>query len=246
MTAKLRLFNTLNRRLEDFEPIEEGQVRLYTCGPTIYDYPHIGNYRTFLFEDVLRRTLALFGYRVTQVQNLTDVDDRTIQRANENGSLAARVHRSFRSGLLRRPRRPSGSNLRSTIRERPSTCPRWSRSSSGWRPRATPTARRVRSTIGSAPFPAYGKLSGIQTGEEPRRSADRRRRLRQGRCAGFRALEGAERGRTGLGDRSRARSTRLAYRVLGHGDGAARRDLRHPLRRRRQHLPASRERDRPV
>ena len=85
MTATLRLYNTLTRRLEDFEPLESGQVRIYTCGPTIYDYPHIGNYRTFLFEDVLRRTFELFGYRVTQVQNLTDVDDRTIQRANESG-----------------------------------------------------------------------------------------------------------------------------------------------------------------
>jgi cysteinyl-tRNA synthetase len=85
MAPKLRLFNTLNRQLEDFEPIEEGHARLYTCGPTIYDYPHIGNYRTFLFEDILRRTLEVFGFRVTQVQNLTDVDDRTIQRANEKG-----------------------------------------------------------------------------------------------------------------------------------------------------------------
>ena len=85
MTSKLRLFNTLSRRLEDFEPLTDGAVRLYTCGPTIYDYAHIGNYRTFLFEDVLRRVLSLFGYDVVQVQNLTDVDDRTIQRANENG-----------------------------------------------------------------------------------------------------------------------------------------------------------------
>jgi len=85
MAPKLRLYNTLNRQLEDFEPIEDGLARIYTCGPTIYDYPHIGNYRTFLFEDILRRTLELFGFQVTQVQNLTDVDDRTIQRANENG-----------------------------------------------------------------------------------------------------------------------------------------------------------------
>jgi len=85
MTTKLRLFNTLSRQLEDFESINEGHARLYTCGPTIYDFPHIGNYRTFLFEDILRRTLELFGFRVTQVQNLTDVDDRTIQRANESG-----------------------------------------------------------------------------------------------------------------------------------------------------------------
>jgi cysteinyl-tRNA synthetase len=86
MTATVRFFNTLTRRLEDFEPIEEGRVRLYTCGPTIYDYAHIGNYRTFLFEDILRRTLELFGFEVTQVQNLTDVDDRTIQRAKESGT----------------------------------------------------------------------------------------------------------------------------------------------------------------
>jgi cysteinyl-tRNA synthetase len=85
MTATLRFFNTLSRKLEDFEPLGAGQAKLYTCGPTIYDYPHIGNYRTFLFEDVLRRTLELFGFEVTQVQNLTDVDDRTIQRANESG-----------------------------------------------------------------------------------------------------------------------------------------------------------------
>jgi cysteinyl-tRNA synthetase len=81
----LRFFNTLTRKAEEFVPIEEGHAKLYTCGPTVYDYPHIGNYRTFLFEDVLRRTLQLFGFRVTQVMNLTDVDDRTIERSNEAG-----------------------------------------------------------------------------------------------------------------------------------------------------------------
>jgi cysteinyl-tRNA synthetase len=81
----LNFYNTLKRKLEPFEPMEEGRARIYTCGPTIYDYPHIGNYRTFLFEDVLRRTLQLFGFDVTQVMNLTDVDDRTIQRSNEAG-----------------------------------------------------------------------------------------------------------------------------------------------------------------
>jgi len=85
MTGELRLYNTLTRRLEAFSPLEEGHVRMYTCGPTIYDYSHIGNFRTFLFEDVLRRTLELFGYRVTQVMNLTDVDDKTIRGASEAG-----------------------------------------------------------------------------------------------------------------------------------------------------------------
>jgi len=81
----LRFYNTLTRTMEDFETIEDNHARIYTCGPTVYDYPHIGNYRTFLFEDVLRRTLELFGYRVTQVMNLTDVDDRTIERSNQAG-----------------------------------------------------------------------------------------------------------------------------------------------------------------
>jgi len=79
--APLRFYNTMSRRLEVFEPIEKDHVRLYTCGPTVYDFSHIGNLRTFLFEDVLRRTLELFGYRVTQVMNLTDIDDKTIREA---------------------------------------------------------------------------------------------------------------------------------------------------------------------
>jgi cysteinyl-tRNA synthetase len=81
----LRLFNTMSRRLEEFVPLEPGHVRMYTCGPTVYDYSHIGNLRTFLFEDVLRRTLKLFGYPVTQVMNLTDIDDKTIREAKAAG-----------------------------------------------------------------------------------------------------------------------------------------------------------------
>jgi cysteinyl-tRNA synthetase len=81
----LRFYNTLNRKLEDFEPIESGHVRMYTCGPTVYDFAHIGNLRSFLFEDILRRTLKLFGYDVTQVMNLTDIDDKTIREAKAAG-----------------------------------------------------------------------------------------------------------------------------------------------------------------
>ncbi len=81
----LKLYNTLTRRLERFEQVAPGPVRMYTCGPTVYDFAHIGNLRTFLFEDVLRRTLRLFGHEVVQVMNLTDVDDKTIRRAAEEG-----------------------------------------------------------------------------------------------------------------------------------------------------------------
>ena len=81
----LRFFNTLTRQKEPFESQEAQKVRMYTCGPTVYDFAHIGNFRTYVFEDLLRRTLQLFGYKVTQVMNLTDVDDKTIRGAIKNG-----------------------------------------------------------------------------------------------------------------------------------------------------------------
>ncbi len=80
----LRLFNTLGRRLEEFVPQRPGEVRMYNCGPTVYQPPSIGNYRTFLFADLLRRTLEARGYRVLQVMNLTDVGHLTLE-AEEGG-----------------------------------------------------------------------------------------------------------------------------------------------------------------
>jgi len=81
----LTLFNTLGRRLEPFEPVTPGRVSLYTCGPTVYNYAHIGNFRTFLFEDLLRRWLEASGFEVFHVMNLTDVDDKTIKGATARG-----------------------------------------------------------------------------------------------------------------------------------------------------------------
>ncbi len=81
----LRLHNSLTRKVEPFEPLVPGEVRMYTCGPTVYDRAHIGNFRTFLWEDLLRRYLKWKGFRVEQVMNLTDVDDRTINAAIERG-----------------------------------------------------------------------------------------------------------------------------------------------------------------
>ncbi|MCB1036381.1 MAG: class I tRNA ligase family protein, partial [Acidobacteria bacterium] len=78
-------YNSEGRKLVPFEALEPGRVRLYTCGPTVYNHAHIGNLRTFLFEDVLRRSLEYLGYEVHQVMNLTDVDDKTIQSAQAAG-----------------------------------------------------------------------------------------------------------------------------------------------------------------
>jgi cysteinyl-tRNA synthetase len=85
MTAQLSLFNTLTRRVEPLVPLAPPRVTLYTCGPTVWNYAHIGNFRTFLFEDLLRRWLEASGYDVFQIMNLTDVDDRTIKAAREAG-----------------------------------------------------------------------------------------------------------------------------------------------------------------
>ncbi|HTV59545.1 MAG TPA: cysteine--tRNA ligase [Verrucomicrobiae bacterium] len=78
---EVRLYNTLTNRLEPLVPVHPGEVRIYTCGPTVYDYAHIGNFRTFVFQDVLRRYLRARGYRLLHVMNLTDVDDRIIQNS---------------------------------------------------------------------------------------------------------------------------------------------------------------------
>jgi cysteinyl-tRNA synthetase len=100
MPHDLVLFNTLGRRLEPFQPLVPGEVGIYTCGPTVYNEIHIGNLRTFLFQDLLRRSLRYLGYGVTQVMNLTDVDDKTIQGAHQAGlSLAAYTEPFIRSFL---------------------------------------------------------------------------------------------------------------------------------------------------
>ena len=89
MTAQVSLFNTLTRRVEPLQPLAPPRVTLYTCGPTVWNYAHIGNFRTFLFEDLLRRWLAHAGYEVFQIMNLTDVDDRTIKAARQAGKPLA-------------------------------------------------------------------------------------------------------------------------------------------------------------
>ena len=78
----IKFYNSLTHKKEEFVPIQKGRVGLYTCGPTVYDFSHIGNFRTFLFEDLLKRVLLAFDYKVHHIMNITDVDDKTIKKAN--------------------------------------------------------------------------------------------------------------------------------------------------------------------
>jgi cysteinyl-tRNA synthetase len=83
VTSLLKLHNTLTRKLEIFKPTEEGKVKMITCGPSIYQLPHIGNYRTFVFEDILQRYLEYLGYKVERVLNITDVEDKALAEAEK-------------------------------------------------------------------------------------------------------------------------------------------------------------------
>ena len=82
---EIQLHNTLSGKIEPFVTLKRGQVGMYTCGPTVYDYAHIGNYRTFVFQDILRRFLKWRGFQLNHVMNLTDVDDRIIANAAAAG-----------------------------------------------------------------------------------------------------------------------------------------------------------------
>lgn len=91
----MKIYNTLTRKKEEFVPQKEGEVTMYSCGPTVYDYFHIGNARPFIIFDTMRRYLEYIGYKVTFVQNFTDIDDKMIRRANEEGITVQQLGERF-------------------------------------------------------------------------------------------------------------------------------------------------------
>ncbi|MEP6574752.1 MAG: cysteine--tRNA ligase [Gemmatimonadota bacterium] len=173
----LQVFNTLSRRVEEFAPQVAGRVSMYTCGPTVWNYAHIGNFRTFLFEDLLRRWLEQSGYEVLHIMNLTDVDDRIIREAAARGTSIREFTEPFAQAFH---------EDREYLRIRPAHD----------YPRATdyiaPMIRLVERLLASgvayrgedgsvyfaiAKFPAYGELSQLdrrelKTGASERVSAD--------------------------------------------------------------------------
>ncbi len=96
----LDLFNSLNGRIEEFAPADDNTVRFYACGPTVYDYGHIGNFRTFVAVDVLRRYLRQSGWKLMHVMNITDVDDKIIKNANQRGVVIGEYTKKFEQAFL--------------------------------------------------------------------------------------------------------------------------------------------------
>jgi len=91
----INFFNTLTGKKEEFVPIHPGEVKLYTCGPTVYDFAHVGNFRAYIFEDLLKRFLHFLGYKVVHIMNITDIDDKTIRGANAQGVSLAEYTRKY-------------------------------------------------------------------------------------------------------------------------------------------------------
>ena len=122
----LRFHNTLSGRVEEFQPMKEGEVSFYYCGPTVWNYGHIGNFRSAVAADILRRYLKFKGFKVTHVMNITDVEDRIIAKSQEAGVTIDDYTRntSTRSGktLMRLV-----ANVPKLCRARLVTFPRWSR-----------------------------------------------------------------------------------------------------------------------
>ena len=91
----MKIYNTMTRQKEEFVPLVPGKVGIYACGPTVYNFFHIGNARPFIVFDVLRRYFRHLGYQVTFVQNFTDIDDKLIRRANEEGTTVPEIAEKY-------------------------------------------------------------------------------------------------------------------------------------------------------
>lgn len=96
----LRLYNTLSAQIEEFRPLRDNEVRMYACGPTVYDYGHVGNFRTFVAVDILRRYLRLSGFKVHHVMNITDVDDKIIRNAAREGVSVKQYTAKYETAFL--------------------------------------------------------------------------------------------------------------------------------------------------
>ena len=160
----LRFHNTYSKRLEGFIPLVPGEAGLYTCGPTVHDFAHIGNFRTYVWEDVLRRTLEFRGFRVRHLMNITDVDDKTIRKSMAEGvtltEYTERYTRSFFEGLdlLRIKRAEIYPRATDHV-------PEMIRMIEGLREKGLTYESQGSIYYRIAAFPDYGRLSGVESRE---------------------------------------------------------------------------------
>jgi cysteinyl-tRNA synthetase len=159
--SELKLFNTLTREKETFVPLQSGEVRIYSCGPTVYGHPHIGNLRTFLWSDLLRRYLQWRGYKVTQVMNITDVEDKIIRNANAAGqdidTYTAPYITAFHQSLKAMRIRPADSYPRAT-----EFIPQMIDLVESLNKRGLTYVADGSTYFRVASFPAYGRLSRVE------------------------------------------------------------------------------------
>jgi len=160
----MKFYNTLTRKKEEFKPIKEGNVGLYTCGPTVYDLAHIGNFRAYIFEDLLHRYLEYVGYKVLRVMNITDVDDKTIAGCEKEGlSLRAYTDRYLDAFL---------EDMKTLRLKKPDYLPR----ATDHIPEMVAIVKKLVEKgyayekdgavyFSIAKFPSYGKLAGIDLSE---------------------------------------------------------------------------------
>ena len=252
MTApKLTLFNSLTRALEPFDPVHQGEARVYTCGPTVYNYQHIGNMRAYVFADTLGRVLRWKGYTLTHVINITDVGHLTsdadagedkmekaaAQRTSRSGTSRA-LHRCLQGGRRAAQYPPARAMVRRDRLHRGDDRIRQGHCGEALlRTRLRPLFRRL--DRGRLRPPGARRHRG-------RRRPDRHRRG-QAQCRRFRDLAQDPGGRDapdGMGFALGQGRARLASRMLGHGREAARLSLRHPHRRDRPPRDPPPERDR--
>src|SRR3989344_1428680 len=91
----IKLYNTSSKKKQVFKPLRGKEVKIYTCGPTVYDFAHIGNLRTYIFEDILRRVLKYNGYRIKQAMNITDIDDKIIKKAKQENKKEFEITKGY-------------------------------------------------------------------------------------------------------------------------------------------------------
>ena len=220
----LRLFNTMSSQIEDFRTLRDREVRMYACGPTVYDYGHIGNFRTFVAVDLLHRFLRQSGYSVRYVMNITDVDDKIIRNAARDGVSVQQYTAKYEKAFLE--------DAAMISIEQPTLV-----RATEHIPEMADVRRQARRERLRLPhrrrlllFP-HRQISAVRQALEKRfqrharRRPRRRRRIRQRQRPRLRPLEGPQARRSLVGHGYRAGASRLAPRVLRHVDGGARRKL---------------------